>query len=570
MKGIFWVSLFLICFFYVTDSSQGIRSNRSPFLSDFAKLEKMALKNSFSNWLCKKEIKTTKSLYLGCDRYQELAKTIVKDIEEGRRPLEKALWVDSFQKSWLASSKTEFRLIGQVTRWDRMVQRREKGQDSCGEFRLIYRLVRSWQEREDQLESYLPMTAMVVLPILDSGSCKDKIAAFQKGKLSVEELLPEVEEFDLELNWLNQRVPAQYGGTSTDYSEYAMRVFHLKGEEELIPVLLENSPDVEKIKRSKILKQELKEWIEREENSKKIFMGAAILPKKFLAEVVKSVGPFGELREINAPFSQIFSEGEVDLKKIRRLNGMSCQGCHQVKSNAGFHFHGAELEKDFVFNKSFVPASAQFYSEQNWREAFVDYYLQNGEFLDRPWPERTWRKEGRAGDLCSNSQEMNCQEGMRCQHEWKSQSAELNRGYCQNIEMPIEGESCLAGAWISEGSFLSGLGEVKNNSCFGIADCLPQEIGFPGGLCVTDCDEMSEGAICQSVPELDRFSLCRESGKGLKECFETATQKTGLRACDLMTPCRPDYLCAKHSEEKGVCVPPYFLLQFNISGHHKM
>ena len=40
-----------------------------------------------------------------------------------------------------------------------------------------------------------------------------------------------------------------------------------------------------------------------------------------------------------------------------------------------------------------------------------------------------------------------------------------------------------------------------------------------------------------------------------------------LRACDVDSPCRDDYICARSGSERGVCLPPYFLFQLRVDGH---
>ncbi len=49
------------------------------------------------------------------------------------------------------------------------------------------------------------------------------------------------------------------------------------------------------------------------------------------------------------------------------------------------------------------------------------------------------------------------------------------------------------------------------------------------------------------------------------------TKPTGIRRCSRENPCRDDYICAESLvqglEDEGVCVPPYFTIQFRVDGH---
>jgi hypothetical protein len=65
------------------------------------------------------------------------------------------------------------------------------------------------------------------------------------------------------------------------------------------------------------------------------------------------------------------SKNGVDLQNIRslagferRLNDVTCSGCHQTRGIGGFHFPGVDWMAAHPSNSTFVPASPHFFSDQ--------------------------------------------------------------------------------------------------------------------------------------------------------------------------------------------------------------
>jgi hypothetical protein len=83
-------------------------------------------------------------------------------------------------------------------------------------------------------------------------------------------------------------------------------------------------------------------------------------------------------------------------------------------------------------------------------------------------------------------------------------------------------------------------------------------------MCTADCS--SAGATCGAIAILDSFNACLARGESFLACIRGNTSPAGLRACDVDSPCRDDYVCAR-SGGGGVCLPPYFVFQLRVDGH---
>lgn len=155
--------------------------------------------------------------------------------------------------------------------------------------------------------------------------------------------------------------------------------------------------------------------------------------------------------------------------------------------------------------------------------------------------------------------------------------------------------------------------------------------GFPGGMLrLSECTELSGEATCGLIASTG-FNKCIEKlGDGAQVdgknysidiCFKNFTSFAGLRACTVASPCRDDYICVKpmgydqdhakelfkarkqlltaskffpavnnnhlydptkfygqvmpdnswldRNDQRGLCIPPYFVFQFRADGHPK-
>lgn len=138
--------------------------------------------------------------------------------------------------------------------------------------------------------------------------------------------------------------------------------------------------------------------------------------------------------------------------------------------------------------------------------------------------------------------------------------------------------------------------------------------GFPSGMLrLSECRNLPSEATCGLIAA-SGFNACLDqikNGKTLKECFEQRTAYAGVRACDATRPCRDDYICLQpmgynaangqaafdrrakavsgiyasddygqqmpdrawlardggKGDQRGICIPPYFVFQFRSDGH---
>ena len=104
--------------------------------------------------------------------------------------------------------------------------------------------------------------------------------------------------------------------------------------------------------------------------------------------------------------------------------------------------------------------------------------------------------------------------------------------------------------------------------------------GTPGGLCYRSCGSgdtaRNEHEVCAYNGGAS-FDTCAASGN-FASCIQGSIRR-GLRtACDENIPCRDDYICQRFFEveddgvhavadQRGFCVPTYFLYQVRIDGH---
>lgn len=103
--------------------------------------------------------------------------------------------------------------------------------------------------------------------------------------------------------------------------------------------------------------------------------------------------------------------------------------------------------------------------------------------------------------------------------------------------------------------------------------------GFFGGMFKRKgCEDVPAGtAVCGN--EAGRHftrcavSLTAQGTSSFVPCLSKsfASDRATLKACDVLTPCRDDYVClattTTSTSRKGACLPPYFLFQFRLDGH---
>jgi hypothetical protein len=488
-----------------------------------------------------------------------------------------------FDPAWLRSSSARFELVGVINRMDRDVF--DLG--SCGEIRFIYRLAYRKVDASGSVYSRLPMTANVVFLLPgDSARCRmlagqwtDSVdlKAFGDGVLNRQHLKA------VEVNLQAVRWPSTVRPDMGGYAEYFLRVFHREGER-YVPAVLENTPDVRRISTTPSLKQRLLAWLRLPNNFRAVDDGIAQLPDEFLARKATSVALEGTHRLANMPFSQIFSESELTdfpyanaqivrspQGLLRRLNDLSCSGCHQGRTVAGFHFLGIDRAETEAGNAIAVGASPHFLLDQPRRIAYVAA-LASGSTptAARPLSVRADHGEGGYGSHCglgdASFASWTCNPGLRCVPV-VADDVVSRTGVCLP-QTPVAGSACQFGRVIADRDphrdRLTGLS---------IADCGPSsvcesiDVGFPGGMCSGSCINLHSGETCGSIAILQGFNACLAARKPFTDCLRDNVRAAALKACSETEPCRDDFICARTQEGQGACIPPYFLFQLRVDGH---
>ncbi len=121
----------------------------------------------------------------------------------------------------------------------------------------------------------------------------------------------------------------------------------------------------------------------------------------------------------------------------RRLNDMTCSGCHQTRGIGGFHFPGVDWMAAKPSNSTVVPASPHFFGDQIRRRDILTS-LRDGTrpdysrgFSGRPqlrgstelagteyedgWGALCYQQKPKAGDNDASFRSWTCAEGLACQ-----------------------------------------------------------------------------------------------------------------------------------------------------------
>ncbi|MES2857510.1 MAG: hypothetical protein V4692_16685 [Bdellovibrionota bacterium] len=518
-----------------------------------------------------------------------------------------------FNMEFLKSGLARFVLVGIVNRQDRAFI----SPATCGEVRFIYRLAYNVADRGSQVASRLPMTLNLVLNAKPEGStltCADiakrwttlseTMDSSQVESLILGNMLGSIKQ--LEMNLQIVRWPAAVRPDFGGHAEYLLKVFKFDPSAKVFSeTVLENQIDRAKLLADPALVTKFKAWLKQPAILKELDKGTALIPEEFLARRAFTSAPGGMSRSANRPLYGIVTTDELKaldystfdqiksgIGMYRRLNDMSCVGCHQTRAIGGFHFMGKDPSNKYPGNSVFVPASAHFFADLPRRKDIVIAISENRAadysrgFTNRPQEFRSKELLGTGllngwGAHCSNSDDptlrsMTCAAGLRCRVQLKTK-VEPDSGICvpdgrQEIGDPLE-----SGVVIIEG-----YGKEKYTPTVKDELPSPKEIhvaspqgggggtgGFPGGMIRrTTCENLPKEAVCGALPAArSGFNSCL-GGKNFLECINEYSIGVGLRGCDQKNPCRDDYICSMSFEStRGACVPPYFLFQFRVDGH---
>ena len=537
---------------------------------------------------------------LPADRQQVIAKAVKADVAAARKKDPSAgVGVRGnshrlFDTRWLDKQRGRFELIGVAYRVDRVPFTAGR----CGEIRLIYRLAYSAVVSGETVTSRLPMTLSVVLAGApeEAGSCAAAARAWLlpagaaatadwllagplAGALTAERVI-RVESNAQIVRWPSAVRP-DLGG----HAEYALRVFRPTRDGGFAPSLLENTPDVARLRADRAARQRLFAWLREPANLDAVARGTAVLPDEFLAEVSTSVSPRGLSRRANRPFRQIVDPAALDSSGlagrdlvgspdalVRRLDDMSCAGCHQSRTIAGFHFLGEDGPEAAAGNALAVALSAPLVAERRRRAELVLALAAGGTpDFTRPFAERAADLQGRSGARCvlagdPGYADWTCGEGFTCAR-LDAPDDDLALGVCIPATGPAVGDPCESGALSAAADpHRDRVRRVSKASCT-VGVCNGNRVGFPAGMCTATCRDLPDGAACGAIALLTPFNNCLARNTPFPRCLAEHVSPAGLRACSEDAPCRDDYICARTPSGGGACIPPYFLFQLRVDGH---
>ena len=308
-----------------------------------------------------------------------------------------------FDRANLMSRETRFVLAGIVNRMDRAYV----SEESCGEIRLIYRLARvDSGPNGGTTATRLPMTLNLVMKARDARqtdengmpvSCADVARRWlDNGDWQVligSHFLP----YDAMLDRIETNIQVSVAPKSAlhDFrSDYLLKVFKYNAATKTFEdSALENQIDRDRILADDALRRDFKAWLLAPENLREFDRGTVLIPEKFLAKAAIVPTPAGlDGSALQPEFGMmqgedkgdpVFTDNDVvgalkqaaarglDMQNVRsvagfqrRLNDVTCAGCHQTRGIGGFHFPGVDWLADKPSNAAIVPASPHFFGDQ--------------------------------------------------------------------------------------------------------------------------------------------------------------------------------------------------------------
>jgi hypothetical protein len=386
-------------------------------------------------------------------------------------------------RALLFGPDTRFVLAGIVNRMDRAYVAPE----TCGEIRLIYRLTRTDapQVGDNSVSPRLPMTLNVVLKAKGDGdaiTCSDIARRWLAGSdLTIagtrlaEKLTANDGPLDLirpeNIDRIETNLQIAHAPKSTvrDFrTDYLLKVFRYNAQTRLFEETpLENQIDRERILADENLERDFKTWLLDPKHFSEFDRGTVLIPEKFLATGAIAPTPvgfdssdlqpeFGLMQGEGAKAEAVFSESDVvaalttavkdgvTLQNVRsvggferRLNDITCSGCHQTRGIGGFHFPGVDWMAANPSNTTVVPASPHFFGDQIRRRDILTA-LRDGKqpdysrgFSSRPqlrgstelagtgysdgWGAHCYLQSAKAADNDRSFRSWTCAEGLACQ-----------------------------------------------------------------------------------------------------------------------------------------------------------
>jgi hypothetical protein len=193
----------------------------------------------------------------------------------------------------------------------------------------------------------------------------------------------------IELNFQSLRFTSGYMHDFGGQAMYMQRIFRAEAGR-LVPVALENTPDVFAVARNPALLTRFVDYLKQGDRLAKLDNGTLVVDfdPAFLTKFAISWSTLGRARVANRPYTRLF-EGKrallesIDIRGltyikshdalVERLNNLTCMGCHQMSGTAGFHLLGLADDKfSHHFNRQQLPLSPHAYAEAARRSAYVE------------------------------------------------------------------------------------------------------------------------------------------------------------------------------------------------------
>ncbi|MEY9124018.1 hypothetical protein ABIA03_004059 [Bradyrhizobium yuanmingense] len=308
-----------------------------------------------------------------------------------------------FDRANLKSREARFVLAGIVNRMDRAYV----SEESCGEIRLIYRLARFDSGPDGgKTAMRLPMTFNLVMKARDARqtdangkpiNCAE-IARRWLDNGDWQGLIgSRAQPDDAMLDSIETNIQVSVAPKSAlhDFrSDYLLKVFKYDAvRRTFAESTLENQIDRDRILADDALRRDFKAWLLAPENLREFDRGTVLIPEKFLARAAIVPTPAGlDASALQPEFGMMQGEGKgdpvftdndvvgalkqaaargLDMQNVRsvagfqrRLNDVTCTGCHQTRGIGGFHFPGVDWLADRPSNAAIVAASPHFFGDQ--------------------------------------------------------------------------------------------------------------------------------------------------------------------------------------------------------------
>ncbi|WNV11266.1 hypothetical protein [Tardiphaga sp. 709] len=397
--------------------------------------------------------------------------------------------VQLFDQAMLTSPDARFVLAGVVNRMDRAYV----APDTCGEIRLIYRLTRT---AAGTTPPRLPMTLNLVLRAkdpndmsvtcadlarrwLDSASFTATGAARADRLLKPDGPLATITAAHIDRIETNLQIAHRPKSDTQEFrTDYLQNVFRFDASaKQFRAAPMENQIDRDRLLADTALGRAFRDWLLSPDNLHSFDRGTALIPEKFLATSSLASTPVGfalsalqpEFGLMDGKGKGVFSDRDVvsaleraasqgsALENIRspagfarRLNDITCGGCHQIRGIGGFHFPGADTLADQ--SQGTVPASPHFIGDQPRRRDIV-MAMRDGKaadfsrgFSDRPQMRGTNELAGSPlldgwGATCYRSKQKGvadksfaswtCAEGLACQQIGADASSAIGMCFVQ-------------------------------------------------------------------------------------------------------------------------------------------